>query len=247
MVPEHRGEIAFWHGPVSPRSKRLTIGPATPTRTSCATYTSLTSRIVIKIREVPAFGVGLEGETGSAMSIKLVRAFKVTEEQHADAFERFANSFLVDDYSELKALGGKKDKGMDAYLYDDKAGKAVIVVQSCVSPVSRARTKVLATIKKLKENNLLPEVFIYCTSDNVGTELDETKKELRQDYKITLDVCDAAWFVARTRRPRTVPRAATPMPARRLSRSSATSSRTSFTALSWGRPNNGSRSNTSKR
>lgn len=131
------------------------------------------------------------------MSIKLVKAFKVTEEEHADTFERFANAFLVDDYPELKALGGKKDKGMDAYIYDGEAGKTIIVVQSCVSPASRARTKVLATIKKLKENKLLPEIFIYCTSDIVGTELDETKKELRRDYKVALDVCDAAWFVAR--------------------------------------------------
>ena len=129
--------------------------------------------------------------------VGLVKAFKVTEEEHADAFERFANAFLVDDYPELKALGGKKDKGMDAYIYDDEAGKAIIVVQSCVSPASRARTKVLGTIEKLEKNKIRPEVFIYCTSDNIGTELDETKKELRRDYKITLDVCDAAWFVAR--------------------------------------------------
>src|SRR5271157_4922812 len=107
------------------------------------------------------------------MSIKLVKAFKVTEEEHADAFERFANAFLVDDYPELNALGGKKDKGMDAYIYDTKVGKVVMVVQSCVSPASRARTKVLGTINKLRANNLLPEVFIYCTSDNIGTELDE--------------------------------------------------------------------------
>ena len=71
-------------------------------------------------------------------------------------------------------------------------------MQSCVSSASKARTKVLATIAKLKKNNnLLPEIFVYCTSDNVGTDLDETKKELRRDHKVTLDVCDAAWFVAR--------------------------------------------------
>lgn len=131
------------------------------------------------------------------MSIKLTKALKVTDEEHADAFERFANAFMVDEYPEIKPLGGKKDKGMDAYIYDDGAGKATVVVQACVSPVSRARTKVLDTIRKLKANNLLPEVFVYCTSHNVGTELDETKRELRKDYKMTLDVCDAAWFVSR--------------------------------------------------
>ena len=131
------------------------------------------------------------------MSIKLVKAFKVTEEEHADAFERFANAFLLDDNPDLKPLGGKKDKGMDAYVYDDVTGQVLMVIQSCVSPASKARAKVLATIKKLKDNNRLPEVFTYCTSANIGIELDETKKELRREYKMTLEVCDAAWFVAR--------------------------------------------------
>ena len=75
------------------------------------------------------------------MSIKLVKALKVAEEEHAYAFERFANAFLVDDYPELKALGGKKDKGMDAYIYADETGKVVLVARSCVSPASRAHTK----------------------------------------------------------------------------------------------------------
>ena len=131
------------------------------------------------------------------MSTKLVKAFQFTDEEHAEAFERFANAFLVEDDPAMKALGRKKDKGMDAYVYNDETGEVVTVVQSCVSPASRARTKVFATIKKLKNNSLLPEVFIYCTSANIGIELDETKKELRRDYKVTLDVCDAAWFVAR--------------------------------------------------
>ena len=89
------------------------------------------------------------------MSIKLVKAFKVTEEEHADAFERFANAFLLDDNPDLKPLGGKKDKGMDAYVYDDVTGQVLMVIQSCVSPASKARAKVLATIKKLKDNKQL--------------------------------------------------------------------------------------------
>lgn len=131
------------------------------------------------------------------MSIKLVKAFKVTEETHADAFERFANAFLIDDDPDLKAVGGKKDKGMDAYVYDTEAGRVIAVVQSCVSPASKARTKVLNTIERLKENDLLPPTFIYCTSANIGTELDATIRELRRDYKVALEVRDAAWFVAR--------------------------------------------------
>jgi hypothetical protein len=131
------------------------------------------------------------------MSLKLIKAFKVTEEEHAGAFERFANAFMVDDYPEMKALGGKKDKGMDSYIFSDQSGKVAIVLQSCISPASKARTKVLGTIKKLQNNGLLPTVLIYCTSVAIGTELDETKRELRSSYNVTLEVCDSPWFVAR--------------------------------------------------
>jgi len=131
------------------------------------------------------------------MSLQLTKAFQITDESHSGAFERFANAFLVDDYPELKQLGGKKDKGMDAYIYDDKKGKVFLVVQSCISPASKARTKVIDTIRKLSKGNLLPEVFLYCTSAQIGPHLDDAKKELRRDYKVTLEILDASWFVAR--------------------------------------------------
>ena len=47
-------------------------------------------------------------------------------------------------------MGGKKDKGMDARVHNNETGKTVLVVQSCVSPATAARTKVLKTIEKLK-------------------------------------------------------------------------------------------------
>ena len=129
------------------------------------------------------------------MSDKLEMAFRLTEEEHAKAFERYANAFLVDDYPELQSLGGKKDRGMDARIYKDETSKTVLIVQSCVSPATAARTKVLGTIKKLKDN--LPEVLIYCTSAVVATILDETKRELRKNHKVILEICDAPWFTQR--------------------------------------------------
>ena len=131
------------------------------------------------------------------MSEKLKNAFDLTREEHAGAFERYANAFLVDDYPELEALGGKKDGGMDARVYSNETGKTELVVQSCVSPETTARTKVLATIKKLTDN--LPDTLIYCTSAVVGTALDETKRELRKNHKVTLEICDASWFTQRQR------------------------------------------------
>jgi hypothetical protein len=119
------------------------------------------------------------------MSKKLDKAFRLTDEEHSQAFERFANAFLVDDYPELEALGGKKDQGMENKL----------VVQSCVSPVTAARTKVLTTLEKLKGN--MPMVFIYCTSAVIGTALDDTRREVRMEHGLTLETCDSPWFVQR--------------------------------------------------
>ena len=131
------------------------------------------------------------------MSDKLEKAFDLTKEEHAEAFERYANAFLVDDYPELQPLGGKKDGGMDARVYNNEAGKTELVVQSCVSPATTARTKVLGTIKKLKDN--MPEVLIYSTPAVVATALDETKRELRKEHKVTLEVYHAPWFTQRQR------------------------------------------------
>ena len=131
------------------------------------------------------------------MDSKLAQAFTLTTEEQGPMFERFANAFLLDDYPELQALGTKKDGGMDAYLYTEQ-DKIELVVQSCISPADKARTKVLATIEKLILNNKgLPHTLIYCTTAMIGTKLDATKKELRTNHRIILDVCDKAWFEQR--------------------------------------------------
>src|SRR5258706_6161313 len=108
---------------------------------------------------------------------KLESAFTMTREEHNRAFERFANAFLVDDYPELEALGGKHDKAMDARIIVAETGKVSLVVQSCVSPTKTARAKILATVDKLDKSNL-PTVLAYCTPAKIGLALDATKQEL---------------------------------------------------------------------
>ena len=146
-------------------------------------------------RRVPHRGIEQRKlvEKKEMLDKRLKHAFSLTDEEHADAFERFANAFLVDDYPELEALGAKRDKGMDARIAKED-GKNILVVQSCISPTKTARTKVLGTFGKLNDN--LPETLVYCTSARIGVALDETKMQLRQS-KVRLDVCDAAWFVQR--------------------------------------------------
>lgn len=126
---------------------------------------------------------------------KLSNAFKFTDEEYASTFERFANAFLLPDYPELDPVGGKKDKGMDARIVQSDTGKNLLVVQSCVSPPKKARSKILNTVKKLEENP--PVTLIYATPATIGLSLDETKKELRQNHHIQLEVFDATWFIQR--------------------------------------------------
>ena len=126
---------------------------------------------------------------------RLETAFKLTSEENSSTFERFANAFLIPDYPELEGLGGKKDKGMDARVVATDSGENELVVQSCVSPRNKARSKILATVDKLKNN--LPHTLIYCTSATIGLSLDETKKQLRRQHRIGLEVFDATWFTQR--------------------------------------------------
>ncbi|GAA4441526.1 hypothetical protein GCM10023155_47390 [Bremerella cremea] len=124
---------------------------------------------------------------------KLAQALNQVTEIHSEAFERFANAFLLQDYPELEGLGAKKDKGMDARIVTVD-GKNEIVFQSCVSPPKSARTKVLGTWKKLHDNP--PHTLVYCTPGTIGLSLDDTRKALRSE-RVSLQVCDATWFTER--------------------------------------------------
>jgi hypothetical protein len=129
------------------------------------------------------------------LQTRLSSSFKLVDEKHSHAFERFANSFLVDDYPEIDPLGGKKDGGIDGRLFFDN-DELFLVVQSCVSPVERATTKINDTIKKLEKIGY-PKFLIYCSPANIGLKLDNLKKEVRKKFKIVLEICDGAWFVQR--------------------------------------------------
>jgi len=122
-------------------------------------------------------------------------ALRISGEEQSAIFERFANAFLLPDYPELKALGGKHDAGMDARLHFDDSDSLQLVVQSCVSPADKARTKILATVAKLATTGREPRTLIYCTSASIGLRLDDTKKEVRTQHGIHLEVCDRQWFV----------------------------------------------------
>ena len=126
---------------------------------------------------------------------RLTSSFDLIKETHSQVFERFANAYLVDDYPEIDPLGGKKDGGIDGRMYYDN-GELYLVVQSCVSPFERAKTKIDDTIEKLKKIGF-PKILIFCSPAAIGLKLDQTKREIRQKYKVILEICDGPWFVQR--------------------------------------------------
>lgn len=77
----------------------------------------------------------------AGVATKFEMALDLTREEHSQAFERFANAFLLPDYPELEALGGKHDGAIDARVIQDRTGAVVLVVQSCVSPSRTAKNK----------------------------------------------------------------------------------------------------------
>ncbi|MCA8990751.1 MAG: hypothetical protein KDA88_02170 [Planctomycetaceae bacterium] len=130
------------------------------------------------------------------MATKFETSLELTREEHSGAFERFANAFLVDDYPELEAIGGKHDGAMDARIIEEN-GNVVLVVQTCVSPKETARTKILHTVAILKENETLPSTLVYCTPAKIGNALDSLKRELRSSERLSLEIHDFAWLSQR--------------------------------------------------
>ena len=131
------------------------------------------------------------------MATRFESALAFTREEHNQAFERFANAFLVGDYPELRAVGAKHDGAIDARVVVDGYGKPTLVVQSCLSPKGRAKSKILNTVKTLESRASLPPVLVYCTSALIGDALDDLVRDLRVGKNLVLEIRDAAWLSQR--------------------------------------------------
>jgi hypothetical protein len=131
------------------------------------------------------------------MATRFELALELTREEHNQSFEHFANAFLLPDYPELEALGGKHDGAIDARIIDSETGAPLLVVQSCVSPKERAKTKILNTVKVLEGRKRLPPTLVYCTPAKIGDSLDGLKRDLRRDKRVSLEVHDFGWLSQR--------------------------------------------------
>ncbi|WP_217569473.1 hypothetical protein [Streptomyces sp. GbtcB7] len=110
-------------------------------------------------------------------------------------FEQLASAFAVLEFGELRtvaSVGG--DGGRDARLFSPVDDDTVIFQYSVTVDFAG---KILRTAERLKKTAPDARELVYVTNQEVGTKVDEVKRRLRKEYKLSLDVWDRAWFLDR--------------------------------------------------
>jgi hypothetical protein len=110
-------------------------------------------------------------------------------------FEQFASAFLVRDFPALRTVaspGG--DGGRDAELYS-LDGDAAVVLQ--YSTTQDWKSKIKATAKRVSENLQSARELIYVTNQIVGAKADDLRREIRKNFKLSLDIRDRSYFLDR--------------------------------------------------
>ena len=114
-------------------------------------------------------------------------------------FEKFASQFLVPDYPALRTVAASSgDLGRDAELFSPEADPTVLLQYSVTT---KWTPKIRGTAKRIRENFPDAAILVYVTNQPIGANGDALKKELRQDFKLVLDIHDRAWFLDRTTSP----------------------------------------------
>ncbi|WP_329229732.1 hypothetical protein [Streptomyces canus] len=122
-------------------------------------------------------------------------ALKQLNAHDGELFEQIASAFAVLEFGELRtvaSVGG--DGGKDARLFSPVDDDAVVFQYSVTVDFSG---KVLRTAERLKRTTPSARELVYVTNQEVGTKVDEVKRRLRKEYKLSLDVWDRAWFLDR--------------------------------------------------
>jgi len=115
-----------------------------------------------------------------------------------ERFERFASEFLASEFPDLRTVASPSgDEGRDAELFSP-LGDTTQVLQYSVA--EDWRTKIRKTATRISETIPSAQLLIYATNQQIGAEADDLKKELRQKYRLHLDIRGRSYFVERHRR-----------------------------------------------
>lgn len=110
-------------------------------------------------------------------------------------FEQLASAFLAKDFPNIRSVaspGG--DGGRDAELYLSK-DEPLVVLQYSVTPSWKA--KIQATAKSVSKNFVNARELIYVTNQVIGAKADDLRREIRREYKLSLDIRDRSYFLDR--------------------------------------------------
>src|SRR4051812_41113341 len=102
----------------------------------------------------------------------------------SSGFERLCQTLLLTQYPGLNPIGGTADRGRDAtdevFEAPNPAGQKVVLQFSYQADW---RKKLLSELKKVEENNLNPDRYVFVTNRPVtGQARDELEDRVRIDY-----------------------------------------------------------------
>ncbi|WP_143012551.1 hypothetical protein [Variovorax sp. EL159] len=122
-------------------------------------------------------------------------ALERLDASHWTRFEQLASAFLARDFPNIRTVaspGG--DGGRDAELYspDDEP---TVVLQYSVTP--NWKPKIKGTAKRVSTNLPNARELIYVTNQVIGAKADELRREIRREYKLSLDIRDRSYFLDR--------------------------------------------------
>jgi len=124
-----------------------------------------------------------------------IEAFKYALSQNIEGFvfEKFAQQFLAIVLSdEFIPVGGKKDKGIDAFRHVFKRNIYEKYIYQISTELSTEQ-KISDSIETLQKNDIKADRFFYVTNRNV-TGKDGIEDSFFETYKIPLTIYDINWF-----------------------------------------------------
>ncbi|MFI8523959.1 hypothetical protein ACIGB8_05920 [Promicromonospora sukumoe] len=110
-------------------------------------------------------------------------------------FEKFASEFLASDFPAMRTTASSSgDGGRDAEVFRlDEMPKTVFQY----SVTANWKDKIKDTIKKIQKSAPEANRLIYCTSQEIGAQIDELRESIWDEHSIQVDLRDRNWFIER--------------------------------------------------
>jgi hypothetical protein len=126
---------------------------------------------------------------------RLALALELLQPSDWHRFEKMASAFLAPEFDDLRTMASLSgDEGRDSELLSP-ATEPKVLIQYSVS--ADWASKIKKTVKRILETFPEAVALIYVSNQLIGARADEIRRNLRQDYGLSLDIRDRSWFVDR--------------------------------------------------